>query len=56
MSFVARAGPVASQIGAFFGLAHGLSRAAIVLGIILRLADYANNRPLWLDEMYSART
>ena len=52
MSFVARAGPVASRIGAFFGSARGLCRAAIVLGIVLRLADYANNRPLWLDEKY----
>ena len=52
MSFVARAGPVVSQIGAFFGSARGLTQAAIVLGIILRLADYANDRDLWLDEKY----
>ncbi len=52
MSYVARAGPVVSEIGAFFGSARGLSQAAIVLGIVLRLADYANNRLLWLDEKY----
>ena len=52
MSFVARAGQLLSQIGAFLGSARGLSRTAIVLGIILRLADYANNRALWLDEKY----
>jgi hypothetical protein len=52
MNFVARAGQLWSSAKAFFGSARGLSRAAIVLGIILRLADYANNRDLWLDEKY----
>ncbi|MEJ7636590.1 MAG: hypothetical protein WKF75_01020 [Singulisphaera sp.] len=52
MRFVARAGPVVSEIGAFFGSARGLSQAAIVLGIVLRLADFANKRALGLDEKY----
>ena len=52
MTFVARAGQLLSDARAFFGSARGLSRTAIVLGIILRLADYANNRGLWLDEKY----
>ncbi len=54
MSFVARAGSVAFKIGACLGSARGLSRAAIALGIILRLADYANNRALWVDEEFLA--
>lgn len=52
MNFVARVGRVVSEIGAFFGSARGLSLVAIVLGMVLRLADYADNRALWLDERY----
>jgi hypothetical protein len=52
MNLVATAGQLFSSIKTFFGSARGISRAAIVLGIILRLADYANNRDLWLDEKY----
>ncbi len=52
MIYVARAGTVVSEIMAYLGSARGLARVAIVLGIVLRLADYANDRALWLDEKF----
>jgi hypothetical protein len=44
------------ELRAFFGSARGLTWSAIALGVILRLADYRNNRPFWLDEEFIAES
>jgi hypothetical protein len=50
LQFAANVLALPKQIVAFFASARRLAWLVIVLGIAIRVADYAMNRPLWEDE------